>query len=83
MLVWVLIVGCWVGLLLLILHDTTKNDSNGSAIRTALRVVVGYLKKIEKCFQPSEINGQHAFTGTAKNDWGGNISWETCDYDSR
>jgi hypothetical protein len=51
MLVWVLIVGCWVGLLLLILHDTTKNDSNGSAIRTALRVVVSAIsRKLKSAF---------------------------------
>jgi hypothetical protein len=45
MLVWVLIVSCWGGLLLLILHDTTKDDSHGSAIITAIRFVMSVASK--------------------------------------
>jgi hypothetical protein len=35
MFVWILILGCWVALLLLILHDATKADRDGSAISNA------------------------------------------------
>ena len=45
MLVWDLIVGCWVGLLLLLLHDTTKEDSEGSAVFAALRFAVPVASK--------------------------------------
>jgi hypothetical protein len=37
MLVWILIVACWAGLLLLILHDATKNADGVSAISAASR----------------------------------------------
>jgi hypothetical protein len=35
MFVWILILGSWVALLLLILHDATKDDSDGSVISSA------------------------------------------------
>jgi hypothetical protein len=35
MFVWILILGCWVALLSLILHDATKDDSDGSAVSNA------------------------------------------------
>lgn len=37
MLVWILIAACWAGLLLLILHDATKDADGGSAVSVALR----------------------------------------------
>ena len=37
MLVWVLILGCWVGLLVLVLHDATKADSRGNVARGSRR----------------------------------------------
>jgi hypothetical protein len=50
MLVWVLIVCCWGGLLLLILHDTTKEDSKASAISAASLSVVSVASKVLKNF---------------------------------
>jgi hypothetical protein len=50
MLLWVLIVCCWGGLLLLILHDTTKEDSKGSAISAASLSVVSVASKALKNF---------------------------------
>jgi hypothetical protein len=32
---WILVLGAWVGLLVLILHDVTKNDGDGGAVRVA------------------------------------------------
>jgi hypothetical protein len=37
MLVWILIAACWVGLLLLILHDVTKDAAGRSAVSVASR----------------------------------------------
>jgi hypothetical protein len=37
MFVWTLILGCWIALLSLILHDATKNDSDGSAVSSAAK----------------------------------------------
>ena len=37
MLVWILIAACWVGLLLLILHDVTKDAAGRSAVSIASR----------------------------------------------
>ena len=37
MLVWILIAACWAGLLLLILHDATKDADGGSAVSVASR----------------------------------------------
>ena len=37
MFVWFLIAACWIGLLLLILHDVTKDDDGGSAVSIASR----------------------------------------------
>lgn len=37
MLVWILIAACWVGFLLLILHDVTKNADGRSPVSIALR----------------------------------------------
>ena len=37
MLIWILIAACWAGLLLLILHDATKDADGGSAVSTASR----------------------------------------------
>jgi hypothetical protein len=37
MFAWILILGCWVALLVLILHDATKEDSDGGAISIAAK----------------------------------------------
>jgi hypothetical protein len=37
MLVWILILGLWVAILSLILHDATKQDSQGSAVLIAIK----------------------------------------------
>src|SRR5205823_3788143 len=37
MLVWILIAACWAGLLLLILHDATREADGGSAVSVASR----------------------------------------------
>lgn len=37
MFVWFVIAACWIGLLLLILHDVTKDDDGGSAVSIASR----------------------------------------------
>lgn len=37
MLVWILIAACWAGLLLLILHDATRDADGGSAVSVASR----------------------------------------------
>jgi hypothetical protein len=37
MFVWIIIAACWVGLLLLILHDVTRDDDAGSAVSIASR----------------------------------------------
>jgi hypothetical protein len=40
MFVWILIAACWAGLLLLILHDATKDADGGSAVSVASRNAV-------------------------------------------
>jgi hypothetical protein len=49
MLVWILILGLWVAVLSLILHDATKEDSEGSAVLIAVKnfnaVIVWVIKK--------------------------------------
>jgi hypothetical protein len=49
MLVWVLIVACWVGLLLLILHDTTKEDIQGSALSVASTSLKNLFSQARAC----------------------------------
>ncbi len=39
MFAWILILGSWVALLSLILHDATKEDSDGSAISIAAKKI--------------------------------------------
>ena len=41
--VWILVLGSWVGLIILILYDVTKNDSDGGAIVVAARNFRGFI----------------------------------------
>jgi hypothetical protein len=40
MFIWISILGAWVALLVLTLHDVTKNDNEGSAILIAANNIV-------------------------------------------
>jgi len=44
MVAWILILGAWIALLLLILHDTTKDDGGGSAVWIAAKTLEKTLK---------------------------------------
>jgi hypothetical protein len=46
MLVWILILGSWVALLSLILHDATKEDSDGSAISIAAKNLKAFIFRV-------------------------------------
>jgi hypothetical protein len=52
MLVWILILGLWVAVLSLILHDATKEDSEGSAVLIAMKkfnaVIVWVMKNFTR-----------------------------------
>lgn len=49
---WILILSGWVGLIILILHDATKEDSDGGAIRVTLKAfgtaIDGAMRKIQR-----------------------------------
>ena len=81
MLVWVLIVCCWVGLLLLILHDTTKDDSRCSAIITALCFVVSSASRRLKSALKRLKSRANTLRQHHERRLGGRIGRETGDYD--
>src|SRR5882724_9906247 len=52
MFAWILILGSWVAVLFLILHDATKDDSNGSAITKAAKKVAKNVKALASLAVP-------------------------------
>ncbi len=52
MFAWILILGSWVAVLFLILHDATKDDSDGSAITKAAKKVAKNVKALASLAVP-------------------------------
>ena len=69
MLVWILIAACWTGLLLLILHDATRDADGGSAVSVASRNAVvtaarGW-RRLRKLRPVHKLRSTHAASPTA------------------
>jgi hypothetical protein len=72
MFVWILVLSPWVGLIALILHDATKEDSEGSAISIVARIFKAIIfstvqKRLSKL--PAKVATEPAPAPSPKKQW--------------
>jgi hypothetical protein len=72
MFVWILILSLWVGLFSLILHDATKEDSEGSAISIAaknFKAIIFWTIQTSLSKLPPKVATKRAPTPSPKKQW--------------